>query len=93
MLYNIKEKHQEDYDTDVLDEEKKILVLYNDDYHTFDYVIDALVDVCKHNEIQATQCTYLIHHKGSCDIKSGSYHFLKPFRNSLRSMDLKAVIE
>ena len=36
------------------------LVLYNDDYHTFNYVIDALIEVCKMERVQAIQCTYLV---------------------------------
>jgi len=93
MIYNNKEKLSEQHETNTLEEEKKTLILYNDDYHSFDYVIDALIDICKHDEIQATQCTYLIHHKGHSDVKSGTYEFLKPLRNSLRSKDLKATIE
>ncbi len=69
------------------------LVLYNDDYHTFDYVIDALVDICKMDPIQATQCTYLVHYKEKCDVKQGSKDFLLPMRRAFAQRDLKAVIE
>jgi ATP-dependent Clp protease adaptor protein ClpS len=69
------------------------LVLYNDDYHTFDYVIDALMEICKMDEIQATQCTYLIHYKERCDVKNGSKEYLTPMRRALAQRDLKAVIE
>lgn len=69
------------------------LVLYNDDYHTFDYVIDALMDICKMDEIQATQCTYLVHYKERCDVKNGSKEYLSPMRRALAQRDLKAVIE
>ena len=69
------------------------LILHNDDYHTFDYVIDALVDICDHDEEQAVQCTYLIHYKGKADVKKGSYDFLKPMMTQLRKKDLKATIE
>ena len=31
------------------------LVLYNDDYHTFNYVIDALIEVCNMERVQAIQ--------------------------------------
>ncbi len=79
--------------TDILSSENKFLMLYNDDYHTFDYVIDALIDICKHEEEQAVQCTYLVHYKGKADVKKGSYEFLKPMMTQLRKRDLKAVIE
>jgi len=79
--------------TDTLNSENKFLILYNDDYHTFDYVIDALMDICKHEEEQAVQCTYLVHYKGKADVKKGTYGFLKPMMSQLRKRDLKAVIE
>ncbi len=79
--------------TDVLNSNNKHLILYNDDYHTFDYVIDALIDICKHEEEQAVQCTYLVHYKGKADVKKGSYGFLKPMMTQLRKRDLKATIE
>lgn len=49
--------------------QKNFLVLHNDDFHTFDFVIETLVNVCEMDEIQAEQCTYLIHYKGKCDVK------------------------
>ena len=67
-------------ETDVLelqDEECRI-ILYNDDYNTFDYVIDTLVQVCGHTFEQAEQCAIIVHFKGKCDVKTGSYDYLKP---------------
>ncbi len=90
------ERHyQKSADEQLLDkrDEAKSLILYNDDYHTFDYVIDALVDVCKHNEEQAVQCTFLVHYRGKADVKRGNYEVLKPMMKTLRSKDLKATIE
>ncbi len=69
------------------------LELHNDDYHTFDYVIDSLIEICELDMIQATQCTYLIHYKGKCDVKKGSKSYLLPMRRALANRDLKAVIK
>ncbi|HEY3390485.1 MAG TPA: ATP-dependent Clp protease adaptor ClpS [Prolixibacteraceae bacterium] len=69
------------------------LELHNDDYHTFDYVIKSLVEVCELDTVQATQCTYLVHYKGKCDVKKGSKSYLLPFRRELAKRDLKAVIK
>ncbi len=52
--------------------------LYNDDFNTFDHVIDTLVKVCKHTSEQAEQCALLVHYKGKCSVKSGSMTELKP---------------
>ncbi len=48
-----------------------ILVLFDDNVNTFDHVIDLLVKVCNHDEIQAEQCATLVHHKGKCAVKNG----------------------
>ncbi len=73
--------------------QKSFLVLHNDDFHTFDFVIETLVNVCELDEIQAEQCTYLIHYKGKCDVKKGSLNFLKPFKDALVERGLEATIE
>ena len=44
--------------------EGNILVLHNDEDHTFDYVIETLIEICEHTTEQAEQCTYLVHYKG-----------------------------
>ena len=69
------------------------LELHNDDYHTFDFVIESLIEICDLDNIQATQCTYLIHYKGKCDVKKGSKSFLLPLRRALAKRGLKAVIK
>jgi ATP-dependent Clp protease adaptor protein ClpS len=71
----------------------RYLVLHNDDYHTFDYVIDALIQICEHDLQQAEQCTLLIHYKGKCDVKKGSLSYLRPLRKALIQKELKATID
>jgi len=71
--------------------ESNDLVIYNDDYNSFDHVINSLVKVCKHESIQAEQCTYIIHHNGKCAVKKGALKTLKPMRDALceRGIDAK----
>lgn len=69
------------------------LILHNDDYHTFDYVIEALIQICALEPVQATQCTYLIHFKDKCEVRHGSKALLIPMRRKLANRDLKAVIK
>ncbi len=71
----------------------RILVIHNDDYHTFDYVINALIEICDHDLCQAEQCTLLIHYKGKCDVKKGSLSYLRPMKNALVKRDLRATID
>lgn len=85
-----------EYDEDVLVLEDigldKKLVVFNDDVNTFDYVIDALIDICKHTLEQAEQCTMLIHYKGKCTVKTGSLELLKPMHEKLLSKSLTSEI-
>jgi len=71
---------------------ENFLILYNDDYHTFNYVIDALMEVCNMERVQAIQCTYLVHYKEKCEIKRGTKKDLLPMRRALSAKDLKATI-
>jgi ATP-dependent Clp protease adaptor protein ClpS len=73
--------------------EGRFLILHNDDFHSFDYVIDALIDVCEMDATQAEQCTFLVHYKGKCDVKKGDYRLLKPFREGLIEHGLNATID
>ena len=68
------------------------LVLFNDDYNTFDYVIKALVEVCGHDPLQAEQCAVITHFNGSCEVKSGSVKILVGMRNRLSNRDLSSEI-
>ena len=79
--------------TDLNKEFECTLELQNDDYHTFDYVIESLVEICELDTIQATQCTWLIHYKGKCDVKKGPKSYLLPMRRALSNRDLKAIIK
>lgn len=74
-------------------ENQRFLTLHNDDIHTFDYVIDALIDICKHSSVQAEQCTMLIHFKGKCTVKGGSFTVLKSMKDRLIQKELEVTIE
>lgn len=73
--------------TDLMD-----LVVFNDDVNTFDHVINTLIRVCKHTQEQAEQCTMLIHYKGKCAVKNGSFDFLKPMREAICEAGIDARI-
>jgi len=68
------------------------LILHNDDVHSFDYVIEALIDICDHDYEQAVQCTLITHHKGSCDIRKGKFETLKQMKDALIDRKLDATI-
>jgi len=74
-------------------EKLKSLVVYNDDVNSFDFVIECFIKICKHDELQAEQCTYLVHHKGKCVVKSGTYENLEAVCTALLDRGLTAKIE
>ena len=71
----------------------KQLTLLNDEINSFDYVMDVLIEVCEHDAVQAEQCAYLAHHKGSVDVKTGTEDYLRPMRNMLIDRGLNVIIE
>ena len=68
------------------------LVLYNDDVNTFDFVIESLIEVCKHTLEQAEQCTMLVHYKGKCTVKTGEMETLMPMHQKLLGRGLTSKI-
>ncbi len=63
-----------------LSESKEIvrkLILFNDDYNSFDFIIDSLVEVCQHDVMQAENCAMIAHYKGKCPVKNGTVNDLR----------------
>ena len=79
--------------TDDISLQESFLILHNDEMHSFDYVIKALMEVCEHDYMQASQCTMITHYKGKCDIKKGEFSNLKPMKDALTERELKATID
>lgn len=95
--YNKEEHHTETESELLLEPEDNAvgdhqIILYNDDVNTFDFVITSLIKVCKHDPIQAEQCTYLVHYKGKCSVKKGTYEELEPMCTALLERGLTAEI-
>ena len=68
------------------------IVLHNDEVNTFDFVIDSLISVCDHTLEQAEQCTFLVHYKGKCIVKSGDFKELEPKCSKLLQLGLSAEL-
>jgi ATP-dependent Clp protease adaptor protein ClpS len=85
------------FEEEVLVEELAIaqskLIVHNDDHNTFDWVIEALVEVCKHTYEQAEQCSYIIHYKGKYAVKHGSLERLRPMKDAIVERGINATIE
>lgn len=73
--------------------ESWVIMLYNDNVNTFDWVIENLVKYCKHEEIQAEQCAWLVHTKGKHAVKYGELTDLMPVCNALAEKGLSVKLE
>ena len=69
------------------------LIVWNDEVNTFEWVIEALMEVCGHSHEQAEQCAYLIHFKGKYSVKHGSYDNLKPQCDAITERGINATVE
>ena len=87
-------QEQEDFATleAVVSEDQKDLVVYNDDFNTFEHVINTLIKVCKHTSEQAEQCTWIIHYRGKCAVKTGTFDELRPMKDSICDAGIDAKI-
>ena len=95
MSINSKPLEQDDI---LIDEETsqgeftQILVL-NDDYNTFEWVIECFMDILQHSNEQAEQLAWIIHTKGKASVKVGPFEDLKPLKDALVDRGLNAIIE
>ena len=92
MTKNPHESEQFYYEVDEVTVDEQNVVIYNDDFNTFEHVIATLIKVCKHTNEQAEQCTWLIHHKGKCAVKSGEFEKLVPIKNAICEAGIDAKI-
>lgn len=86
------EQEQEQHDLAVDASRLHEIILYNDDVNTFDHVINTLIEVCEHTPEQAEQCSLIVHYKGKCSVKHGSYDELEPKCIRLLAAGLSAEI-
>lgn len=92
-VYMVKEKGSPLEIQKEQDLENRVLILYNDEVNTFDFVIDTLVEVCKHEPEQAEQCAWVAHFKGKCPVRSGGFDELKPLRTEMQDRGLTVSID
>jgi ATP-dependent Clp protease adaptor protein ClpS len=69
------------------------LDLHNDDYNTFDHVINCLMRICKHEFEQASQCAHIVHYNGKCDVKYGDYDTISVMKEKLQTAGLSVTME
>lgn len=95
LEFSTKSTWQEEEDIALLEKigNSSKIVVFNDDYNTFDWVIQSFVEVCRCSAAQAEQLSYLVHFKGKATVKTGSKKELKPMKDALVDRGISAVIE
>ena len=94
MLYDSLSKEQEDVMIEELttDGEQTQLIVLNDDYNTFDWVIECFMEVLNHTNEQSEQLAWIVHTKGRASVKLGTLEELKPYTDALTDRGLNAII-
>ncbi len=70
-----------------------LLIVYNDDHNTFDWVIQCFMEILKYSSQQAEQLAMMIHFKGKATVKTAPKPELRPKKEALVDKGLSAVIE
>jgi ATP-dependent Clp protease adaptor protein ClpS len=92
MHFSTETKEQNSVELLELETSKFQLMVFNDDVNTFDHVIEALIQVCKHEWIQAEQCTLLIHTNGKTTVKSGELNDMNTMCSALHDRGISASV-
>ena len=69
------------------------VVLYNDEFNTFDWVIECLIKYCGHERLQAEQCAWFVHTKGKYAVKHGDLEEMSGIVLALCEKGLSAKLE
>lgn len=94
-MYDSLSKEQEDILVEELttDGEQTQLIVLNDDYNSFDWVIECFMEVLNHTSEQSEQLAWIVHTKGRASVKLGTLEELKPYKDALTDRGLNAIIE
>lgn len=70
-----------------------VVICHNDDYNTFNHVIECLIRICKLDQTTAEKKTMEIHYLGKSIVAEGNDEYLKKIELCLRAEGLSATIE
>ena len=70
-----------------------LLVIYNNDIHSFAEVIDLLIRICSLDILVANKFMLTAHHNGKCGVKEGRIEELILMKEKLEANKLDVSIE
>jgi len=69
------------------------ITMYNDNEHSFQYIMASLIKYCAHHPHQAEQCALIAHNKGECIIKTGNFDEVFEIQEKLNKLEIKSEIK
>jgi ATP-dependent Clp protease adaptor protein ClpS len=69
------------------------LILWNDDFNTFDHVIHCMIKYLDYSESQASRIAMKVHTEGKCAILEGSFTEMEIYRKILQQEGLTVTVE
>lgn len=97
MMFDNATKEMEDVAVEEIEDVEvgmpSMLIVYNDDVNTFDWVIKCFMEVLQHSSQQAEQLAMIVHFKGKATVKTAAKKELRPKKDALIEKGLSAVIE
>lgn len=69
-----------------------VLIVFNDDENTFEWVIESFVDICQLNIDDAVKKTVSIHLKGQDAVCEGEYIEMKTKKDKLIERTINAIV-
>lgn len=91
-IHDTELEQQEETDILVDEQDGKKVMVYNDEYNTFDHVIKCLVTYCEHTYESAGQCALIIHTTGQHCVKEGTEEEVNKICNLLCTNGLDAKV-
>lgn len=97
----VEEEEKPDVEVDVLEKEQEEedeetpwrVILYDDDIHTFDEVIEQLMKALKCNKSHAEELTYKVHNEGKAEVFEGSFEDCFEVNGVLKEIQLITEIK
>ncbi len=80
-------------DEDISHGNQAQIIVYDDDFNTFDHVIWCFMRILGHSAFQSEQLALLIHNTGKASVKNGVADELRPMKDALLERGLTATIE
>jgi len=73
--------------------EMRRLILWNDDFNSFDHVIHCMMKYLDYSEPQAEKIAWKVHNEGKCPVLEGSFTEMEVYRKILQQEGLTVTVE